>query len=471
MSVFWCHTALIDGDPVEGVRVSADADGRIRRLQTEVAASAGDVPLGLVLPGFGNAHSHAFHRALRGRTHDAGGDFWQWRQRMYAAATALDPELYEQLAHAVFAEMLTSGYTAVGEFHYLHHRPGGAPWCDQYAPHAMEHALARAARACGIRLTLLDTCYLAGGIGQPLAPEQAGFSDETAERYLERWYALRDSLTGYGDSVRLGAALHSVRGVPRAAITTLLAGLPSDVPLHMHLSEQPQENADCVREYGLTPTGLLAELGALSPRLSVVHATHLTETDLALLGAAGVTAVFCPTTEADLGDGIGPARRLVDAGARLALGSDQNAVVDPLLEIRGLEYGERLASGRRGRFSPAELARIATDHGYRALGLSAGPEETAGGLRVGAWCDLVELDAASVRTAGADPGQIVLAGTAADVRSVIVGGRVVAQHGLLVTPTGVTPSTAADPAVLLERALARLDTSTTVPRPASEVSR
>ncbi|TFD53979.1 formimidoylglutamate deiminase [Cryobacterium frigoriphilum] len=442
---YWCATALIDGAPVDGVRVSVGAGGRIRRLQVEVAPSADDVSLGLVLPGFGNAHSHAFHRSLRGRTHDGGGDFWQWRQRMYAAAAALDPEAYEQLARGVFAEMLTSGYTAVGEFHYLHHRPDGSPW-DR--PHAMEHALARAAVATGIRLTLLDTCYLTGGIGQPLAAGQRSFSDDTAERWLDRWHDLRLSLAGFADTVTLGAALHSVRGVSRAQIATVLTGLPDDVPLHVHLSEQPQENADCLREYGLTPTGLLAELGALSPRLSVVHATHLTPHDVALLGAAGVTAVFCPSTEADLGDGIGPARRLADAGVRLALGSDQNAVVDPLLEVRGLEHGERLASGRRGRFDPAELGTIATDNGYRALGL-------AGGLRVGAWCDLVELDAASLRTVGCAPGQILLAATAADVGSVIVGGRLVAQNGLLAIGDDT------DPAVLLGRALARLDASTT----------
>jgi formiminoglutamate deiminase len=447
-TTFWCATALIDGEPVDAVRVSAGPDGRIRRLQTAAERSVGDALLGLVLPGFGNAHSHAFHRALRGRTHETGGDFWHWRRRMYAAATALGPDSYEELARGVFAEMVTSGYTAVGEFHYLHHRPDGSSW---EAPHAMEHALARASRATGLRLSLLDTCYLTAGLGEPLAPEQRGFSDHTAERWLARWFALRKSLTGFGDTVTLGAALHSVRGVPHTAINTVLEGLPADVPLHIHLSEQPQENEDCLREHGLTPTGLLAALGALTPRLSVVHATHLTEADVGLLGAAGVTAIYCPTTEADLGDGLGGARRLTDAGVRLALGSDQNAVVDPLLEIRGLEYGERLTSGRRGRFSPAELIAIATENGYRALGLAG---DSTGGLRVGAWCDLVELDAASARTTGSTSGQLVLAATASDVRSVIVGGRVVARNGRLAAGAGVVET---NPAALLRRALAGLD--------------
>jgi formiminoglutamate deiminase len=442
---FWCATALIDGAPVDAVRVHAAPDGTIARLERGVPARAGDTILGTVLPGMGDAHSHAFHRTLRGRTQADGGDFWRWRERMYAAASALDPDLYYELASAVFAEMLVSGWTAVGEFHYVHHRQDGRPYPDT---HAMELAVAAAARDTGIRLTLLDTCYLRGGADRPLSELQRRFGDGSAEAWLRRWESLRDTLgtglpVGPGPAVTLGAALHSVRAVPRLAMATILAGLPATVPLHIHLSEQPQENAECLAEYGLTPTGLLHELGALTPRLSVVHATHLTDADIKLLGNAGVTAVFCPTTEADLGDGIGPARRLADAGARLALGSDQNAVVDPFLEARGLEAGERLASGRRGRFSPPELTEALTRGGYASLGLGTG------GLQVGAWLDLVELDTASVRTIGASPEQLPLVATASDVRRVIVDGRIVANDGILVS--------AANPALLLGAALRRLD--------------
>ncbi|WP_241987377.1 formimidoylglutamate deiminase [Cryobacterium glucosi] len=445
---FWCARALIDGAPVDAVRVHAAPDGTIARLERGVPARAGDTVLGTVVPGMGDAHSHAFHRALRGRTQADGGDFWRWRERMYAAASALDPDLYYELTSAVFAEMLVSGWTAVGEFHYVHHRQDGRPYPDA---HAMELAVAAAARDTGIRLTLLDTCYLRGGADRPLSDLQRRFGDGSAEAWLQRWSSLRDTLdtdartlAGPGPAVTLGAAVHSVRAVPRSAMATILAGLPATVPLHIHLSEQPQENAECLAEYGLTPTGLLHELGALTPRLSVVHATHLTDDDVELLGTAGVTAVFCPTTEADLGDGIGPARRLADAGARLALGSDQNAVVDPFLETRGLEAGERLASGRRGRFSPPELTETLTRGGYASLGLGTG------GLQVGAWLDLVELDTASVRTVGAGPDQLPLVATASDVRRVIVGGRIIASDGLLVSP-------AADPAVLLCAALHRID--------------
>ena len=431
---YWCATAIIDGVAVEGVRIRAQ-DGRIEQVERADPAP-GDVLLGTVLPGMADAHSHAFHRALRGRTNADGGDFWRWRERMYQAAAALDPSLYRELATAVFAELLVSGWTAVGEFHYLHFAPDGTPYDEE---HAMERALIDAATTVGIRLTLLDTLYLAGGIGLPLSPAQRRFGDASAEAWLERWTSLRD-LDRPG--VTIGAAFHSVRAVPREALAAALALLPADIPLHIHLSEQPAENDDCLRAYGLTPTGLLHELAALGPRLSVVHATHLTDADIALLGASRVTVVMCPTTEADLGDGIGPARRLADAGCHIALGSDQNAVADPFLEARGLEYGERLASGARGRFSPAALGDALGTDGYTSLG-------ERGGIAVGAWCDLVDVDAASRRTVGSAPEQLWLTATSADVRRVIVGGRIVAENGLL--------ADGADPARLLAAALAALD--------------
>jgi formiminoglutamate deiminase len=395
---FWCETVVTPAGVLHGARIVAGA-------VLPGPAQPDDVLLGTVVPGAANAHSHAFHRILRGRTHSEGGTFWQWRERMYAAAATLDPEHYERLATAVFAEMLVNGWTAVGEFHYLHHLAGAEE-------HAMELALARAALATGIRLTLLDTAYLAGGFGLPLAPEQWAFGDEGADAYLRRWHDLRERLP---EGVLLGAALHSVRAVPADAMRTIVAGLPETVPLHVHVSEQPQENADCRAAHGVTPIRLLADLGVLAARTSLVHATHASPEDVALVAASGATVVMCPTTEADLGDGVGPARAFADAGVPIAIGSDQNAVVDPFLELRGLEAGERLASGRRGRFDPSELLACSGQAGYSALGLLTG--------------DFVELDAASIRTVGSRAEQLVLSATGADVRRVIVGGRVVVEHG------------------------------------------
>jgi formiminoglutamate deiminase len=428
VAAFHCDRLLIDGSPVRDVRIETDSAGRIASVSPGAVAAGGDLRLGTVVPGMANAHSHAFHRLLRGTTNAEGGDFWRWRDSMYRVAGALDPGLMFLVARAVFAEMVVSGYTAVGEFHYLHHRHDGSPY---EPPHAMERAIASAARDIGIRLVLLDASYLDGGIGRPLEPRQRAFGDGSAGAWLARWHSLRRVIES--DRVTLGAAIHSVRAVSPAAMAEIRDGVPEHTPLHIHVSEQPRENEECLAAYGETPVGVLAGLGLLTPRLSLVHATHLTADDRRLIAASGATVVMCPTTEADLGDGIGPAFELASRGAHIGIGSDQNAVVDPLLEMRGLEAGERLASGRRGRFGPGELLAAATGNGYASLGLGSGV------LRPGDHCDLVELDTGSVRTIGSVVDQLPLSATASDVLRVIVGGTLVADRGVLVEHTGRRP--------------------------------
>jgi formiminoglutamate deiminase len=406
------------------VRITTAPDGRIAEVLSGVPAESDDERLdGTLLPGAVNAHSHAFHRLLRGRTHGDGGSFWTWRELMYREAGRLDPAGYERVATAVYAEMVAAGWTSVAEFHYVHHRVDGSPYEE---PHAMERALARAAVAAGIRLTLLDTCYLAGGFGEPLSAEQARFGDGTVQQWFSRSADLRRTLAAEFDPalVRFGAALHSVRAVPVAALEVVANELDPDIPLHMHVSEQPAENDACLAATGRTPVGLLHESGLLSTRFSAVHATHLSDADIDLLGATGATVVMCPTTEADLGDGIGPARALRDAGAVIALGTDQHAVVDPLLEARALEHGERLRSGRRGRFSPSELVGALSTGGAASVGRAIGE------LAPGAPCDFVEIGTQSARTAGSRPDQLVMTATASDVRTVVVAGRVRARGGL-----------------------------------------
>ncbi|RWZ68340.1 formimidoylglutamate deiminase [Labedella populi] len=439
MTRYWATAARLPDGFASDVLIASDERGAIAAVTVGVERPTDAVTLGTVVPGFANAHSHAFHRLLRGRTHDGSGDFWRWRTAMYEEARRLTPDRYRRVATAVFAEMAAAGYTSVGEFHYVHHRPDGSP----YPRHDMENAIADAAEEVGIRLVLLDTCYLTGGIGRPLEGDQVRFGDGSAARWLDRWSAVRDALTARSSGlVTLGAAVHSVRAVPVEELAVVAGGLPQDVPLHVHLSEQPAENAESLSATGATPSRLLADAGLLSRRLSAVHATHLTDDDIALLGGAGATIVMCPTTEADLGDGIGPARRLADAGSPIAIGSDQNAVIDPFAEVRGLEYGERLASGSRGRFAPDELWRAGTRDGYVSLGLDGGE------IRSGAWCDLVEIAADSVRTLGSDHEQLPYSATAADVTTVIVGGRSVASrdsdalaHLLGLSPTTAVPST------------------------------
>jgi formiminoglutamate deiminase len=396
-------------------RIDVADDGTIAALAETDTPPAGATQLpGIALPGFANVHSHAFHRALRGRTHGDGGTFWTWRETMYALAARLDPDSYYELARLVYAEMVLAGYTSVGEFHYLHHAPGGARYAD---PNAMGNALAQAAVDAGVRLTLLDTCYLTGAIGCELVGVQQRFGDDS----VDGWRKRVDDFSCDGPTVRLGAAIHSVRAVPVDAIG-IVAGWAGErsAPLHVHLSEQIAENNACQARYGRTPTELLHEHGALGANTTAVHATHLTADDIALLAEHGCTACFCPTTEADLADGIGPARELADAGVTLALGSDQHAVIDPFLEARGLEAGERLRTGQRGRFSPLELLVAATAHpaiGWPML------------FDVGAPADFVTVHTDTVRTAGSASDQLIMAANAADVATVVVGGRIVARDG------------------------------------------
>lgn len=417
---FWAESVVTPAGTRTGVRFTVEG-GRIAAIEDRAAPEDGDRVLQLVVPGFVNAHSHAFHRGLRGRTHDEGGDFWRWREAMYRLAAALTPESYGAIARDVFTEMVQAGWTAVGEFHYVHHRQDGRSYDE---PHAMELALAAAAREVGIRLVLLDTCYLTADVdGSPLGPEQRRFGDGDAEGYLARWHALRAAI-GDDPLVTLGAAIHSVRAVPLPAIARIVAGLPADVPLHLHVAEQPRETAAFLAAHGETPAAALDRLGVLSPRTTLVHGTHLSADDVARVGAAGATVAFCPTTEADLGDGVGPARALADAGARIALGSDGQSVIDPLLEIRGLEAWERLSSGRRGRFTPAELLAAGTTNGAHSLGLA--PNTFA----VGDPADFVELALDSPRTSGSAPEQLILTATASDVRAtVVVGSEVFRRSG------------------------------------------
>ncbi|HJQ46954.1 MAG TPA: formimidoylglutamate deiminase [Amycolatopsis sp.] len=411
MTTFWCEYAWLPAGVATAVRVEVAAG--ILVSVTPGAIREGIVLNGLTMPGFANGHSHAFHRALRGRT-QLHGTFWSWRDGMYALAERLDPDSYERLARGVFAEMTLAGYTSVAEFHYLHHAPGGEPYAD---PNAMGHALAAAAEQAGIRLTLLDTCYLAGGFDRPLENRQLRFADPDALAWAERVAAFVPD----GEHVRVGAAVHSVRAVPAAQLP-VVAGCAAERPLHVHLSEQRAENAECLAYYGRTPAAVLADAGVLGERTVAVHATHLTRGDIGLLARSGTRACFCPTTERDLGDGIGPARALADARVGLCLGSDSHAVIDPLEEVRALEVDDRLATQARGRFTPRELLAAATDHA--AIGWGA-----AGALAPGRAADLVVVNLTSRRTAGATPEGVLFAASAADVTDVLIAGRWVVRDG------------------------------------------
>ena len=423
-ATYWCELAWLGGERAEaGVLVEVEGE-RFTRVEP---GSATPPPAaarldGLTLPGLANAHSHAFHRALRGRAQAGRESFWTWRRAMYELAGALDPDTYHALARATFAEMALAGFTTVGEFHYLHHAAGGRPYDD---PNEIGRALVAAAAEAGIRITLLDACYLHGGFGEPLEGEQLRFGDGNPAAWAKRVEALAE----LGPGARIGAAIHSVRAVdPRSAATVATWAGERSAPLHAHVSEQPAENRACLEAHGRTPAGVLAEAGAMGERFTAVHFTHVSADDIALLGHAGGCCCLCPTTERDLADGVGRARAIADAGARLAVGSDAHAIIDGFEEMRAVELDQRLVSGERGQLPVVELLRAGTADGHRSIGW---PE--AGKLEPGAIADLVTVGLDRPRLAGTAPehalDSLVFAAAPADVRGVIVAGRPVVGEG------------------------------------------
>jgi formimidoylglutamate deiminase len=389
-----------------------------------------------LLPGLVTAHSHAFQRAIRGRTEYRShpvDDFWTWREAMYGTAQRLSPGDLHAVSKMCFLEMARAGITCVGEFHYLHRDPAGRPYAD---PNELDLQVLSAAREVGLRVVHLRVAYARAGHGVPEDPRQKRFIEESADAYLANLDALAKAVRG--DALAsVGAAPHSVRACPAPWIREIAAeARRRGMPLHLHVSEQPAEVAQCRAEHGLTPPLLLEELGALDARTTAVHAVHLEEADVAALGRARATVCACPTTERNLGDGVVRADKLLAAGARLALGTDSEVQVSLLEDARGLESHLRLLELRRAVLDPASgapdalgarLYEMASEGGMRSLGLSGG------GLREGEPADFLvaDLDDPSIAGAGAADllATVVFSLERTAIRDVYVAGEPIVRDG------------------------------------------
>lgn len=423
----------------EGLAVHV-VDGRVDAIAppTEDAVDLGEVAL---FPGLVNAHSHAFQRAIRGRTeflersrpHD---DFWTWRQRMYDVAHRLTPEEMYAVARWTFLEMALTGITSVGEFHYVHHQPDGTRYDD---PNELAQRVIAAARDVGIRICLLRVAYHRGGFDREPSPEQRRFVDPFVDHVLRDVDALRAE-TANDDTVTIGLAPHSIRAVGADWLRALSdAARRWDTPLHIHACEQRREIDECLAEFGAPPIEVFDELGLLDERLTLIHATHLTEGELDLIGDTGANVCACPTTERNLGDGFLPASELVRRNVPIALGSDSHTNIDLWEDARLVEYHERLRLERRNVLARAALDRggdattedvlwpMLTKHGAKALRLETGD------LSIGAAADFVTLDLQHPTLIGADAesllAHVLLSMTPDAVRDVYVAGAPVIVDG------------------------------------------
>ncbi|HEV2540452.1 MAG TPA: formimidoylglutamate deiminase [Frateuria sp.] len=424
-----CHAGHLwqdEGWAREGI-FGIDAEGMVQAVDDGPAETLGT----WVVPGMPNLHSHAFQRAMAGlaeRRGRADDSFWSWRETMYAFAASVGPDELKAIAAQLYVEMLKAGYTQVCEFHYLHHRPDGLPYA---LPEAMSLALVEAAREAGIGLTLLPVLYMRGGFdGRPLGARQRRFGHE-----VDGYLRLLDTLRGYQDAdLRVGIALHSLRAVTEDALQAVLASdLAQDGPIHIHVAEQIGEVQDCLSIRGARPVEWLLDHADVGARWCLVHATHLSEDETTRLARSGAVAGLCPTTEANLGDGLFPLAAYLDAGGTLGIGSDSHISISPVEELRWLEYGQRLASRHRNIAARREGASVGQTLWRAALrGGAQAAAVPVGAVRPGNRADLLVLDDGSPLLAARDEDSLldsfIFAGNTPLVRDVMCGGRWVVRE-------------------------------------------
>lgn len=426
-----CDRALLENGWDRDVLVTVDDSGLIVGVTRAPAESADEQLSGLVIPGMPNLHSHGFQalmRGLSGRRSPSGDSFWSWREHMYRLAARLDPDQLRATMGLLYAEMLESGYTSCAEFHYLHHAPDGGAYDD---PASMSHAVIDAAQAAGIGLTHLPVLYTRSGFGAAeVNPGQIRFR-HTVDSFMDLLQAVRARAVE-SPLVVAGIAPHSLRAVSRVQLDALLPEARG-MPVHLHIAEQPLEVAECEANLGARPLTWLLDHCPVGPDWCLVHATHITSAEAQRASVTLAVAGLCPTTEADLGDGIFSADAWIPQGGRFGVGSDSNLRVSPREELRLLEFTQRLASGGRNLLADAErscgrfLYERAATGGAQALG------QPVGRIAVGCRADLVELDRAHPLLQRLDGDACldtyIFGGDRDMIRSVRVAGRLRVEGG------------------------------------------
>jgi formimidoylglutamate deiminase len=429
----WLPDLIYTGERFHsGLAMIADPAGRITRFSSapDDQRKAQRLTGRAMLPGLVNGHSHAFQRVLRGRTEHRiaarRDSFWTWREKMYRAANLLSPEALYHASRMAFLEMLLGGITAVGEFHYLHHGPGGTPYHDR---NELVRQVLRAARDTGLRIALLRTAYARSGWNRPAEPAQARFLTPSVQDFIADTEALRSALLR-GDSERawLGVAPHSLRAVPLDYLREVVAyARAQGLPVHMHISEQPADVEACVAEHGVRPVELLDRSGLLDEHFTAVHAIHIAGGEIAAMSQAGAMVCACPTTERNLGDGAVPAGELLSASVRISLGSDSNVQINLLEDARSLEYHVRMVKLERAVVEAKHLFSSATESGAASIAGKGGT------LEVDRPADFFTIAVDDPSVAGADQdsllSHIVFSAERPAVRDVAVAGEFVVRDG------------------------------------------
>ena len=422
MTTVFAKKALLSSGWEDDVRLQV-ADGLISSLEPGAEVGAGDIEVGFVIPGLCNAHSHAFQRALAGHTEqrspEGRDNFWTWRERMYALAGRVDAETLTAIARQVYCEMLTSGYTSVAEFHYLHRDPLHPDDVD-----TMFAAISTAAADSGIRLTYVPVHYERAGFDNPEPHQNQQSFAQSIEDFLAH-YARAVASAGATTNVGIGA--HSLRAVSAESLQTI-AKLAHDsvIPMHLHIAEQQAEVEQCLDVYGRRPVEWLLENFELRDNWCLVHATHINSDEVAALAATNAVVALCPSTEANLGDGLFPLHEFLSRDGRIAIGSDSHVSMNPFEELRWLEYGQRLATQSRNIVSLRD-SHVGSELFLRALdGGAAASGHANGRIEVGALADFVVLSDDDPMLAGHNDASrldaLVFSGYPLPVERVMVNG-------------------------------------------------